>query len=101
MKQTKRITALVLALVMIVSLFAACGKPDPKKELVGSWRDSAGILGFDFNEDGTGKIVAGDFTIPIVRISLKGEYDMTYSVETDDNDVTTVKTATLMQPFPI
>ena len=90
MKKTAKITALVLALVMIVSLFAACGKPDPKKALVGSWRDSAGILGFDFNEDGTGNIVAADFTLPIINISLKGTYEMTYTVETDENDVTTL-----------
>ena len=90
MKKTAKITAFVLALVMIVSLFAACGKPDPQKALVGSWRDSAGILGFDFNEDGTGNIVAADFTLPIINISLKGTYEMTYTVETDENDVTTL-----------
>lgn len=88
MKLMKQIGALALALVLIVSLFAACGKPNVQKQLIGSWRDSSGILGFDFHEDGTGYIVAADFTLPIVNISLKGEYDMTYTVETDENDVT-------------
>lgn len=91
MKQMKTIGALALVLILAVSLFAACGKPSVQEQIVGSWRDSAGILGFDFNADGTGKIVAGDFTLPIVNIALKGEYDMTYTVTTDEESgVTTL-----------
>ena len=90
MKTMKRFGAIALVLALIVTLFAACGKPSVKEQLVGSWRDSAGIIGFDFNEDGTGSIVALDFTLPILNISLKGNYDMNYTVATDDNDVTTL-----------
>ena len=90
MKTMNRFGAIALVLALIVTLFAACGKPSVKEQLVGSWRDSAGIIGFDFNEDGTGSIVALDFTLPILNISLKGNYDMNYTVATDDNDVTTL-----------
>jgi len=93
MKHLKQFGALALVLMLIVSLFAGCGKPDPQKQLVGSWRDSTGILGFDFKEDGTGSIVAADFTLPIVNLPLKGSFDMTYTVTTDDNDVTTLQVA--------
>ena len=88
MKAYKRICALALVLTLVISLFAACGKPSVQEQIIGSWRDSTGIIGFDFGENGAGKIVAGDFTIPVINISLKGDYDMTYSIETGENDVT-------------
>ncbi|MBR6314065.1 MAG: hypothetical protein IKR49_05435 [Clostridia bacterium] len=90
MKMFKRIGALALALALIVTLFAACGKPSVEKQIIGSWRDSAGVIGFDFAEEGVGKLIALDFTVPVLNISLKGEYDMTYTLSTDDNDVTTL-----------
>ena len=90
MKHLKKIGALALALTLVLTLFAACGKPSVQEQIVGSWRDSAGVLGFDFAPDGTGKIVAGDFTLPIVNIAVNGSYDMTYTVATDENDVTTL-----------
>ena len=90
MKMFKRIGALALALALIVTLFAACGKPSVEKQIIGSWRDSAGIIGFDFEENGFGKLIALDFTVPVLNISLKGDYDMTYTLSTDDNDVTTL-----------
>lgn len=90
MQHLKKFCALALVLTLALTLFAACGKPSVQEQLVGSWRDSTGILGFDFAADGTGKIVAADFTLPIVNIAVSGSYDMTYTVETDDSDVTTL-----------
>ncbi len=99
MKHLKKIGALALVLALVLTLFAACGKPTAQELIVGSWRDSAGILGFDFAADGSGKIVAGDFTLPIVNIALKGEYDMTYSVET--NEETGVNTLHISFTFAV
>ena len=90
MKMFKRIGAVALALVLVVTLFAACGKKTVAEQMIGSWRDSAGVIGFDFGENGEGKIIALDFTMPVVNVSLKGEYDMTYTVTTDENDVSTL-----------
>jgi len=90
MKQLKKICALALVLTLSLSLFAACGKLTLQEQILGSWRDSSGIIGFDFGENGAGKIVAADFTLPIVNIPINGSFDMSYTISTDENDVTTL-----------
>ena len=90
MKTAKRLCAIALVLTLAITVFAACGKkPTVQEQLVGSWRDSSGVLGLDLNADGTGNIVALDIDLPIIS-SLKGEFKITYTVETSEEGVTTL-----------
>lgn len=86
MKQVKRFGALFVVLALVVTLFASCGVP-VEKAIIGSWRDSTGGFGLDLMEGGKARIVAGDFTIPILNIKLNNGQDATYVITKDDNDV--------------
>ena len=46
MKSLKKLTVVVLALIMVVSVFAACDiKITPQQKILGAWRDSTGTMG--------------------------------------------------------
>ncbi len=77
MKHAKKLTALALVLVLVLSL-AACGAPE--KKLLGSWRDTTGGLGYDFHEDGTVTLHFVHFTIPIVNFTVDQDVTGTYTV---------------------
>ena len=86
MKNLKKIAVVFLALVMVVTVFAACGiKVTPAQKIMGSWRDSTGTMGYEFLENGACKITYADVTIPIINITYDGTVDGTYSVSKDDN----------------
>ena len=85
MKNLKKLAVVLLALVMVVSVFAACDiKITPEQKLLGSWRDSTGTTGYEFLENGACKITYADITIPIINITYDGTVDGTYSVSKDD-----------------
>ena len=85
MKNLKRLAVVLLALVMVVSVFAACDiKITPEQKLLGAWRDSTGTMGYEFLENGACKITYADITIPIINITYDGTVDGTYSVSKDD-----------------
>ncbi len=86
MKNLKKIAVVFLALVMVVTVFAACDiKVTPAQKIMGSWRDSTGTMGYEFLENGACKITYADVTIPIINITYDGTVDGTYSVSKDDN----------------
>ena len=82
MKTVKRTSAIILALVLIASVFTACSLPfgSPEKKLLGAWSDSAGVIGFEFKE---GNIVSvGANIIPGISTPT---LDATYTVSKNEN----------------
>ncbi len=85
MKNLKKIAVVLLAVVMVVTVFAACDlKLTPQQKILGAWRDSTGTMGFEFLENNACKITYADVTIPIINISYDGTVDGTYTVTKDD-----------------
>ena len=80
MKNVKRIAALVLSVLVILTAFTACGGKSPDKLIIGSWRDSTGTPGYEFKEDGSCIITYADVVVPIINIKYTGETVGTYSV---------------------
>ncbi len=92
MKNIKKAAALILAVIVVLMSFAACDlKITPEQKLIGSWRDSTGSMGYQFNEDGTCVITYADFTLPIlgnINTSVNGVY--TTEKRDDDNYYVTI-----------
>lgn len=85
MKNLKKIAVVLLTLVMVVSVFAACDvKLTPEQKIKGAWRDSTGTMGYEFLDNGVCKITYADVKIPIINISYDGTVDGTYSVTKDE-----------------
>ena len=85
MKNLKKFAVVLLALVMVVSVFAACDlKITPQQKILGAWRDSTGTMGYEFLENNACKITYADVKIPIINISYDGTVDGTYSVSKDE-----------------
>ena len=87
MKNLKKLAVVALALVMIVTVFAACDiKITPEQKILGAWRDSTGTMGYEFLENNACKITYADVTIPIINITYDGTVDGTYTVSKNDSD---------------
>ena len=80
MKNVKRMAALALVVLVILTAFTACGGKSPAKLIIGSWRDSTGTTGYEFKEDGSCVITYADVVVPIVNIKYTGETVGTYSI---------------------
>lgn len=91
MKNVKRTLAIVLSALLILCVFSACAA-SPEKKLLGSWRDSTGIRGYEFLEEGKCVITYADVTIPIFNVNFNGKVDGVYSVQEreDGNNYVTV-----------
>lgn len=82
MSKVKKISALVLVLCVIIAAFSACSA-SPQKKLIGSWRDSTGLVGYDFAEDNKCKIVYAD-TVLLGR-KITANIDGAYKLEKRDD----------------
>ena len=85
MKNLKKLAVVLLALVMVVTVFAACDiKLTPQQKILGAWRDSTGTMGYEFLENNVCKITYADVTIPLIG-QYNGTVDGTYVVtKTED-----------------
>lgn len=96
MKNLKKIAVVLLTLVMVVSVFAACDvKLTPEQKIKGAWRDSTGTMGYEFLDNGACKITYADVKIPVFNITYDGTVDGTYSVtknEEGEDHVTVIYT---------
>lgn len=88
MKNLKKIAVVILAVLMVASVFVSCDvKLTQEQKILGAWRDSTGTIGYEFLEAGACKITYADVTIPIINIKYDGTVDGTYTVSKDENDV--------------
>lgn len=56
------------------------------EQIIGKWRDSANISGYEFYEDGSVDITYVDLTLPILNIPIEGTVTGNYSLS--DNKIT-------------
>lgn len=85
MKNLKKIAVVLLALVMVVTVFAACDiKLTPQQKILGAWRDSTGTMGYEFLENNACKITYADVTIPLIG-QYNGTVDGTYTVSKNED----------------
>lgn len=97
MKNIKKIMAVVLTLLVVVTAFTACDlKITPEQKLIGSWRDSTGTRGYEFNKGGSCVITYADVDIPLLG-NINTSVDGTYSVmKKDDGNYYVTVTYTLI-----
>ena len=85
MSKIKKISALVLVMLLVVSVFSACAF-SPEAKLKGTWRDSTGNLGYTFMDNNICKVTLVDFTIPVINIPVTAEADKAaYIIEKKDD----------------
>lgn len=80
----KKITALALVLAVVVCCFAACGFT-PDKKIIGSWKDSTGVVGIEFKEGGVVKITGNGSAISSLLSKVSIDTEGTYAVSKDEN----------------
>ncbi len=82
MKNVKRLAAVILVAAVLLTTFAACGLfgGSPEKKIIGAWRDSTGMTGYEFKENGV--CVVTPLEVSIVDTSING----TYSVNKGEDD---------------
>ncbi len=84
MKHVKKILVIALATLMVLTVFTACSA-SPEKKLIGSWRDSTGMTGYEFKEEGKCVVTFADVKVPILNVNFNGAVDGVYSVEKRDD----------------
>ena len=84
MKNLKRILAVALTAIVVMTLFTACVKT-PEKQILGSWRDSTQTMGYEFKENNLVTVTFLDITVPIVNLPYKGTVEGTYQITKRDD----------------
>ncbi len=84
MKHIKKILVIALAALMVLTVFTACSA-SPEKKLIGSWRDSTGMTGYEFKEDGKCVVTFADVKVPILNVNFNGAVDGVYTVAKRDD----------------
>lgn len=79
----KKITAIVLALAVVVCCFAACAFT-PEKKILGSWKDSTGVVALEFKEGGVCKISGNASAISSALSAISVDTEGTYTVMKDE-----------------
>ncbi|MDO4380044.1 MAG: hypothetical protein Q4D20_04130 [Clostridia bacterium] len=80
---TKKITALVLVLAVVVCCFSACALT-PDKKILGSWKDSTGVVGLEFKEGGVCKISGNAAAISSALSAFSVDSEGTYTIVKDE-----------------
>lgn len=95
MKNIKRVAAVLLAVIVILTCFTACSSPE--KDIIGVWKDSTGMSGYEFREGGTCTITLLD--IPSINIGSNGGIEGTYTIvkKEDKNHYVTITYTLLYQ----
>lgn len=84
MKNLKRVLAVAIAAIVVLTMFTACVKT-PEKQILGSWRDSTQTMGYEFKENNAVTITFLDITVPIVNLPYKGSVEGTYQITKRDD----------------
>ncbi len=84
MKNLKKILAVALTAILVMTLFTACVKT-PEKEILGSWRDSTQQMGYEFKENNAVTITFIDITVPLVNLPYHGTVEGTYQITKRDD----------------
>lgn len=88
MKNLKKIAVVILAVLMVASVFTACDlKITQEQKILGAWRDSTGTIGYEFLEGGACKVTYADVKVPFLNLSYDGTVDGAYSLSKDDAGV--------------
>lgn len=86
MKKSIKFIAVLLAVIFMASAMAGCS--NPKKDIVGKWMDSASMSGYEFNDDGTVKVIYVNLTIPVLNVPVSGSVVGTYTLEEETLTIT-------------
>jgi len=76
MKKLTGITAIVIACVIFLTAFSGC-MASPQKQILGTWKDSTGAVGYEFLDNGTVKFTL--LTLPVTG---------TYTMDTKAGTIT-------------
>ena len=82
MKNLKKVAVLLLAVIMVASVFTACDlKLTQEQKILGAWRDSTGTVGYEFKEGNICSITYADVTVPVFNIRYNGTVPGAYTIE--------------------
>lgn len=74
MKKLTGVLAVILICAVFITAFAGC-LASPEKQIIGKWKDSAGIIGYEFLDDGTVKF-------SVLNVPVSGTYTLDKKAET-------------------